>query len=310
MNFISQKKYSLVVSTSDNYECAWYPYFELIKIYWKNCPEIYLNSETKKYFDEKLNINNICGGKEISWSERLWRCLNQIPSEYIIFSLEDFFLIDYVKDDVINKCIKWMDENKNIAEFRLKPYSNKKLIYSEKYFPFRIANNDIPFRLDTQVAIWRKSDLMSFLDFKEDPWHFEGDGTKRIFNSQKMFLWMFLEDENDVKNFIFPYHINQSLGFGIAWGRWLWNNKPLFEKNNIKKVNYRCLGVLSEKSVKRRFRFLYRSGLGPAKGFEKLIQKIYKFIDTIEKGFILIKINGFKKGMQEIKRKRKKQHQN
>lgn len=304
MKYEYSTKCSLLVSTSDGYECAWYPYFELVKIYWKNHPKnIYLNSETKIYKDENLNIHVICGGEEKTWSERIYDCLEQIHTEYIIFSLEDFFLIGPVDDEAIEQCVKWMDENKEIAECRLKPSNLECLQTTDLYGRFRIANSDTPFRLDTQVAIWRKKDLLSFLDKKEDPWHFETDGTKRIEGSKKTFLWLYEENEDNERKMIFPYHINQKYGFGIAWGRWLWNNKSLFESNKIINVDYKSLGILSPKAVNRRFRYLYRAGIGPAKGIEMWIQKIYKLVDRIEKGLILIKVYGIRKGTRKILRK-------
>ena len=59
-NLTYVNKCALVMSTSDGYQTAWYPYFELIKKYWKNHPKnIYLNTETKVYVDNELEIKNI-----------------------------------------------------------------------------------------------------------------------------------------------------------------------------------------------------------------------------------------------------------
>ena len=38
---------------------------------------------------------------------------------------------------------------------------------------FRIAESEILYRLDTQVALWNRETLMSFLDLSENPWQFE-----------------------------------------------------------------------------------------------------------------------------------------
>lgn len=307
MNYSYSEKCSLVVSTSDNYECAWKPYFELLKRFWPNHPlKIYLNSEKKVYKDEELDIC-VCHSEEsYSWSERLYHCLEQVPTEYIIFSLEDFFLVDTVNDEHIEQCILWMEENSDIVECRLKPSNRKELIKCEQYEPFRIADNNTPYRLDTQMAIWRRKDLMKMLDFNEDPWHFEMDGTKRIKNSQKTFLWLYLENEDDESRMIIPYHMNPKLGYGIAWGRWLWNNKKLFNQCGITDVDFKTFGILPKWAVEMRFRFLYRAGLKPAQGFEKKVQYAYKFLDRIEKAFILLKLYGLKMGIQEIRNKKRK----
>ena len=301
-------KCALLVSTSDDYESTWYPYFELIKKYWKNHPvKIFLNSETKSYFDEELNIKNILSKDEnTTWSQRLYYSLEQIEEEYVFFSLEDFFLLGDVKDEIIEQCLKWMEENKSIAVCRLMPSNDEKLISTKDYNNFRIAGDDVPFRLDTQFALWRKKDLMSFIDLTETPWQFESNGTERIKGIDKIFLWCYSPIAEDISMSAFPYHIFQLNGYGVAWGRWLWKNKKWFKINNIKKVNYSKLGCLSQCSVKLRFKYLYRAGKKPAKGLARIVQWTYKQIDKIEKSFAQLRINGLKKGIKRIKEKRRK----
>ena len=221
-------------------------------------------------------------------------------------SLEDFFLLGDIKDDVLEQCYNWMEENKNIAVCRIMPSNYDALLYNEKYEPFRFATKEVPYRLDTQFALWRKKDLMSFIDLSENPWQFETNGTKRIIESEKQILWFYAKEREDLETSAFPYHINQIKGYGVAWGRWLFNNKKWFRANGIKGVKYHKLGVLSKTSVNLRYKYLYRVGKPPASGFSKLVQKTYKLIDKIEKGFAQIKINGLKKGLKNISKKRGK----
>lgn len=299
-------KYTLVVSTSDLYSSALKPFFELIKIYWKDYPQkIILNTENNSYYDKELNIRNSFSTNDTPWSKRLYDCLKNVDTEYILFCLEDFFLLGNVDTEMINKCLDWMDENSNIAEFRLKTSNDNRLVYNEKYYPFRTAGSNVGFRLDTQAAIWRKKSLMSFLKLDEDPWHFETDGTKRIINSKELFLWHYNEDDEDINAMIFPYHIKQNLGFGIAWGHWLWNNKQHFIENGIEDVDYNILGTLSKRQVEMRFKYLYRVGMGDGTFIEKLIQKLYRIIVRIKKVFRIVKNYGIKKLFVIIKNNKK-----
>lgn len=304
MEYTYTHRCSLLVSSSDNYGTTWYPYFELVKRYWRNHPQkIYLNTETIGYKDSELNIISICGGHKATWSERLYHCLEQIPTEYVIFSLEDAFLLGNVNDEAIERCLQWMDDDKQIVECRLKESDNPKLQKSQKYGNFRIAGDDIGFRLDTQVAIWRRKDLMSFIDLREDPWQFEGLGTERIKGTDKVFLWYYVEKAEERDSMIYPYHILQTCGYGVAWGRWLWNNKKWFKENNIHGVRYNVLGSLPQWSVKLRYRFLYRTGRGEPHGIEKIVWKIYRSVDRFEKGLTQIRIRGLKNGLLEIRKK-------
>lgn len=286
---------TLLVSSCDKYEDSWYPYFELVKKYWPQHPgKIALITETKQYSTEGLNIKTYNYPESYTWSERLYRTLESIETKYIIFSLEDFFLLDYVKQERIDECIKWMDENENIVECRLCGSDLNKLKKTEKYGDFYIADSTVGYRLDTQVALWNKEALMSFIDLSETPWQFERLGSQRIKSSEKTFLWYHVDDIENIENLIFPYKIEQYLGYGIAWGKWLWNNKAWFEKNGIYNVNYRRLGKISKKNADFRFKHLYNQN--PTK-FDKLIRKIWKIISLVSKVKSNIFAFGLRKGI-------------
>lgn len=273
---------TLVVSSCDKYSDSWYPYFSLIKKFWPNHPdEIVLITENKKFSIDGLNIQVFNYSKNTTWSERLYRTLEQIKTKYIFFSLEDFFLLDYVKNEQVNQCIKWMNEDKNIAVFRMLASNDVRLIDS-KYGNFKYARSDIGFRLETQAALWNRRTLMNFLDLKENPWQFESIGTTRIKNTNKDFLWLYSEKSEDLKTSIFPYSICQSSGYGIAWGHWLWNNRKWFEKNDIFHVKYNRLGSLSQKTVLKRIKHLYSNN---PTGFDKLIRPFWRVLVKLKRLF-------------------------
>jgi|GEM_PF-351012 hypothetical protein len=281
---------SLVVSSCDKYETVWYPYFELIKKYWRDHPnEIYLITESKTYTHKGLNITCINTKSKSTWSERLFNCLTKITSKYIIFSLEDFFLLDNVKSDQLEKCFHWMEDNPGIAVCRLAVSCNKDLKHTLQYDGYCIAGKDIGYRLDTQFALWNREALINFLDLSESPWEFEEYGTVRIKDTDKIFLWFYTDDDYSICNMVFPYRINQLYGFGIAWGKWLWNNKKWFVENGINKVNYKKLGVLKEKHVKRRIKYLYNQNPDT---LCKIIKYIYRCVVYTEKVAQNIRIQG------------------
>lgn len=296
MRIILINQCSLVVSSCDKYETAWYPYFELIIKYWKDHPkEIYLISETKSYYHERLQIHCVNPGIQTTWSERLYQCLSQIKTKYIIFSLEDFFLLAPVRSNRIEECLSWMNENPDIAVCRLAVSNDPALIPTNEYRDFYIAGNTVAYRLDTQFAIWDKEALMSFLVLSENPWQFEEIGTKRILNSKKIFLWKYAENDFDLDNMVVPYRINQQYGFGIAWGNWLWNDKKWFEENGIYNVNYKKLGMLSKRCVQRRFKYLYQQNTDTV---GTVIQYIFRLIVKFKKCFQNIRIYGWKQGLK------------
>ena len=284
-----------VVSSCDKYEDASYPYFELLKRYWPEHPrKNYLITVQQNFCSSGLDIKVCNYDKGLTWSERLYNTLDKINSKYIIFSLEDFFLLDYVKQDRIDECISWMEENPNIAVCRLYSSDNDNLIPT-KYKDFRMADNNIGYRLDTQVALWNKETLMSFIDRTEDPWQFETKGTERIKGTDKIFLWHYTKNINSPDDKIFYYHLS-TFGYGISWGHWLWKNKKWFNDNGIFRVNYSRLGILSEKAVKRRFKHLYNKN--PTL-FDKMVRPFWRMIVRYRKARTNILVFGLTNGLRE-----------
>ena len=290
---------SLLVNSCDKYATAWYPYFELVKKYWPEHPKkIYLNSERKRYICENLNIISINASAESTWSARLYRALEAIDTKYVIFSLEDFFLLGKVDQKAIDQCIEWMEDDPDIAVCRLSTWDAKGLEQRWKGSNFRIAPPTMKYRLDTQVALWNRETLMSFIDLSESPWEFEGNGSKRIISSNKKFLWYFQEDVFDINKMIFPYSIDQRCGYGIAWGKWLWNNKRWFLKNGINHVQFSQLGILSERNVKARFNILYNNN---PQGVAKIAKPFYRGWVRIDAAWRNIRCLGLRRGLKEIK---------
>ena len=101
---------TILINSCDKYEDAWEPFFRLLKIHWPECADyrIILNTETKVYNCDFLNVETICGGKDISWSKRLNRVLLKINTETILMLMEDFFLKSKLDNDEFLRVIKYM----------------------------------------------------------------------------------------------------------------------------------------------------------------------------------------------------------
>jgi len=241
---------TLFVNSCDAYESVWFPFFELIKTYWKDCPyDVALCTETKKYVHDGLNIKilNSKYADNYSWSEKLYDNLSAINTKYVFLMLEDFFLQDDVDQNELNKCQKWMDENPNIACFYFKKLKGS---YKEcEYDNYFEVTKDLIYRLSIQ-GLWNREILMSFIDFSENPWDFEIKGSNRIKKSSNKLFYCHkysLPHPFDYENSPLkpvPFILGESNGYGITRGKWLWNNHIIFDKLNIK-VDYNALGIQS-----------------------------------------------------------------
>lgn len=233
---MNKDKCVVLLNTCDKYEDAWYPFFELIKKYWKGCNfPFYLNAESKSYSHDGINlttINWIGHGENVnSWGARLLNCLNQIDSEYVILLLEDFFLQSSVDETELEKCIKKMDNNPDIVAIYFKSIFGFKSDYSEdsKYY---IMKEELDCKLNLQAGLWRKKELQKLVLENDSPWTFEEEGYRRV-NSNQVFLCSKVGTHTNYEGCVFPYLTARHLGFGIWGGKWLWNNDKLFKENGI-----------------------------------------------------------------------------
>lgn len=290
----------------DKYSSVWYPYFELIKKYWPDHPEhIYLSSETRGYSCEGLDITVINSNKVEPWSQRLLDVLTQIKEEYIIFSLEDFFLLGHVKTARIEECLRWMKEDTTIAECRFSTFETVSTGDSYNNSDFRICPVEHPYRVDTQFAIWRKSNLMALLNPMETPWQFEGKASERSRSMPFKLLWFSPERPNELDSMIFPYYNGWTEGYGVGWGKWRPKNKKWFEQNEIYGVKYYILGCLTEKDIERRNKHLY---IVPSDVKEKIVKSVYQtyvYADRILREFLITGIQGIKNTLSIMKSRRK-----
>lgn len=226
-------KCSVLVTSCDKYEDAWKPFFALFHIMWPDCPyPLYLNTETKEYRSGSVPVTALHPysltdkkGKEISWSKRLKDALEQIDSEYILFFLEDFFLMSPVRSDVVDECIAWMerDDKLGVVDFFHEPYEADGAVGE-----FSPIDRQYEYCVNAMSALWRKSFLLNIIREDENPWDFEFNGTYR-FRRTGMMIYTHRRECPPV----FDYPNVPKYGYGIFQGKWLWNNQALFEKYGI-----------------------------------------------------------------------------
>lgn len=229
---VINKKCSILVTSCDAYEDAWYPFFKLFNIMWPDCKyPVFLNTETKKYNCEYLEVNELHPkstqlkiGKQISWSKRLKEVVEQIDSKYLLFFLEDFFLMSPVRSDVVEKCIDYMDKNDDVAiiDFYREPHDNQVVLEEFSY-----TSRSFDYAINAMAALWRKDFLLNIIR-DENPWDFEFFGTRRWWKTD----YKILTHKEEFPP-VFDYKIKPALGYGIFQGKWLRNNLELFSKYNI-----------------------------------------------------------------------------
>ena len=102
-------KVSILVVGFDGYIDVWNHFFYLMNKYWKDRPKTYL--ATSELSPKYENVEVIKAGKGSEWSKRAYSALEQIHTPYVILMLEDFFITDYVNNDVVQECLELVEKD-------------------------------------------------------------------------------------------------------------------------------------------------------------------------------------------------------
>ena len=166
---------SILVVGFDGYIDVWNHFFALMNKYWADRPQTYLaTSELTPVYE---NVHVIPTGKNTEWSKRTAIALEQIKTPYVILMLEDFFISDYVDNDVVKSCIE-MVEHDNIKFYQIlvqllkqtwekgKPYKGNKHIH--------VIPTDKKYGVNLQAAIWQTQYLKEKIGNENyNAWQFE-----------------------------------------------------------------------------------------------------------------------------------------
>lgn len=223
------KDVSLLISSCDKYEEIWLPFFSLLDKYWTDHPKpSYILTETKKCsYKDVVTLNSTK-----SWSDRLLYALEEIRTEYVIFFLDDFFLMDYVDRDELTRVYSIMKNNPDIAVFYFK-HSTPQRSTKDEFNGYINMDISLKYIVNFQVGLWRTAALKQVIESGRSPWEIEENSAPSILPEWRFFCPIKGSFTN-CKDDVFPYLWALEAGYGVCKGRMLWNNKNLFRKEHIK----------------------------------------------------------------------------
>lgn len=295
------KDCTILVNSCDKYEDAWDPFFRILKMQWPECPyDIVLSTETKSYKSDLLNVKTINASPNLSWSSRLKCTLKQIETEYVLFFLEDFFLLEKVQTDVFNLALDLIKSDKSIG---LVSFNKKNLgavfpiepNYANLFVELKKKNNT---RTNVLVGLWRREAFLKLVIDGENPWEYE-----RNSNIRSKYTGFKIYTQNYETSFpAFRYCMNPKDGYGITGGKWLNKNREFFESKGIFDVNYDNLGVFEDsitydiiqnknRERQKEKRLEQKKKLKNQNIVLRIKEFIYVFFKKIRKSFLGKKIN-------------------
>lgn len=174
-------KLAIVGIFFDGYYDLWEDFLELFQEHWGDCPyPLYIvNNEIDLLFDKEYNVSVLHAGKKAEYSRKVQYAIQSIDADYFLLLLEDFFIEERLKRNVLENIIKIM-EKENYKYYRLQMpefFGNgrKKSLCDKKYsFLTRIAPTE-EYTLTCQPSIWEKSFLKQCIGKENyNAWVFEG----------------------------------------------------------------------------------------------------------------------------------------
>ena len=240
--------FSIFINTTDSFEDCWIPFFTLFKKYWPDYKGlIYLNTETKKFTFPGLHIislqnNKLTPNAPITWSECLIRALKIIDSDLILYMQEDYFLKDEVENDIVERYVKLLQDNKDVHCIHLTDQGSpaEKPSDFEKLWHIPQKDHD---RISCQAALWRKDVLLQYVREYETAWNFECWGSKRAAILKHNF---YVVDKQWVR--LNHFEIIPYIFTGVIGGRWYKEIINLLERNNIL-IDYSKRGFFESKNL-------------------------------------------------------------
>lgn len=301
---MKEKSVTILVNSCDKYEDAWDPFFKLLKVQWPDCPyDMVLSTETKKYNCDCFDVKTINSNRELSWSARLKNVLNQIESEYVLFFLEDFFLLEKVRVDIFDRALNLIESNPEIGliTFNKRRWGSSFPEETDYDRCFVELGKNVKNRTNVLVGLWRKEYYLKLIFEDENPWEYETNSNIRSrYAGYKVFTQNY-----DASSPAFRYCMNPIDGYGITQGKWLRKNKELFESNGIYGVNYDNLGIfetdISYKKIQddsrnagRKKRLEQKEFIKNQKLFVRMKEGVYGCYKKLKKSFLAKKINYLK----------------
>lgn len=196
----------ILVLSCDKYSYLWPTFFTLLDKYYPNHPEVYLSTEQKKCkYCKTINT------KSEVWTDRYQNALRQIPDDYVLVLLEDFFIRQPVDEKRINESLELMKKNKKIAVCNFELQYRKGI---ENAYPgYDVQKNNQVYLNSCQPSLWNKEILIDRLEKSQDAWAWETS----VINSPYLHLI-----NNTGKYIIDIGYRHQSIkgdGWGVTRGR-------------------------------------------------------------------------------------------
>lgn len=249
---------AVFVNSSDGFEDCWAPFFKLFSAYGgglRGLP-VYLNTERKQFECGEMEVLATCvwPRSEIvrpTWSECLYRGLDAVREDLVLYLQEDYFLTQAVRSEIVEEALELLRCDERIGVIYLSDNGPRVAKSCRHAGSFLEVSLPAHYLINTQAAIWRKSYLRSVARPWENAWMFEKFGTLREGATRRRILMVTPEAlaQGEVIHYVWS---------GVMKGKWKPECVDLFRKHDIS-ADFAKRGFYREGSLwKYRIEVLYK----------------------------------------------------
>lgn len=173
-NSISEKL-CMIISSCEKYSDLWKYNILLLNENWPD-RKIETTIVTDKETDIKINgINVYCAGDDLEMPKRLEKFLSLVNTEYVLITLDDYFINKKIDNNKILNSVKLMDDL-SLDYLRFWPYPHEKRnmklknIDMDNIFQINLEGN---YKINLYPGIWRRSFLKKTLKGNLNAWEYE-----------------------------------------------------------------------------------------------------------------------------------------
>jgi hypothetical protein len=246
---MKEEDVAVLVMSCDAYADIWPAFYGFFFKYWNDCPFTIYNAANHLNFSHP-RVVNLHAGHDLDWSSVRKSVLKQIKEKYVILFLEDYFILQPVDMETLNKSIECMKKYDALfLKLACFPSSYNSLweydIIKEDPFIGKIKSGE-KYRIHTQIGIWNKEMLFNLLKEGESIWDFEIAGSKRSDEIANPCLCLVEDPKKDYVHGPITY-----LCTAIVKGHWILDAIKLCKKEGIP-------GNVGNREVESKFQYWFR----------------------------------------------------
>ena len=170
-------EFEVIISTCDKYSDLWDAHVLLMNQNWQDRGRTWLVTDmpTQRTFD---GITVISAGEGTEITQRLTAALERVASEYILFTLDDYFLTEPIKAEPIQKALAVMETEKldylllfPIRGFELSRENAVEFSNNPGYFLRDVSQGN--YKVSLYPGLWRTDFMRKTLERPMNAWQYE-----------------------------------------------------------------------------------------------------------------------------------------